>query len=90
LYWVRAVDRPPGKAGNSMTKWYSRLAGLTGIAAAFMAMAAPAHAEKRVALVIGNNDYKNVPKLLPPETRSVSVELTYRDGSVSEIKSFRR
>ena len=24
---------------------------------------APAHAEKRVALVIGNNDYKNVPKL---------------------------
>jgi len=27
---------------------------------------------------------------LPPETKSVSVELTYRDGSVSEIKSFRR
>ena len=27
---------------------------------------------------------------LPPETESVSVELTYRDGSVSEIKSFRR
>jgi uncharacterized caspase-like protein len=26
---------------------------------------------------------------LPPETKSVSVELTYRDGSVSEIKSFR-
>ena len=25
--------------------------------------AAPAQAEKRVALVIGNNDYKNVPKL---------------------------
>jgi hypothetical protein len=23
----------------------------------------PAHADKRVALVIGNNDYKNVPKL---------------------------
>src|SRR5438105_14281546 len=33
------------------------------MAAAFMALAAPAHAEKRVALVIGNNDYKNVPKL---------------------------
>jgi hypothetical protein len=28
-----------------------------------MALSAPAHAEKRVALVIGNNDYKNVPKL---------------------------
>ena len=27
---------------------------------------------------------------LPPATRSVSVELTYRDGSVSEVKTFRR
>ncbi|MGJ4932221.1 caspase family protein [Bradyrhizobium sp. HKCCYLS2038] len=27
---------------------------------------------------------------LPPTTKFVSVELTYRDGSVSEIKSFRR
>ena len=27
---------------------------------------------------------------LTPQTKSVSVELTYRDGSVSEIKSFRR
>src|SRR5947199_8025418 len=34
-----------------------------GLAARFMAFAAPAHAEKRVALVIGNNDYKFVPKL---------------------------
>ncbi len=33
------------------------------LAVAFMALAQPAHAEKRVALVIGNNDYKNVPKL---------------------------
>src|SRR3979411_2434210 len=33
------------------------------IAAALAGFAAPAHAEKRVALVIGNNDYKNVPKL---------------------------
>jgi uncharacterized caspase-like protein len=31
--------------------------------ASFAALAAPAHAEKRVALVIGNNDYKNVSKL---------------------------
>jgi hypothetical protein len=29
----------------------------------FLALAVPAHAEKRVALVIGNNDYKFVPKL---------------------------
>jgi hypothetical protein len=34
-----------------------------GLAAAFVTLAAPAQAEKRVALVIGNNDYKNVPKL---------------------------
>jgi hypothetical protein len=27
---------------------------------------------------------------LAPATKSVSVELTYRDGSVSEIKTFRR
>jgi uncharacterized caspase-like protein len=33
------------------------------IFAALLTQAAPAYAEKRVALVIGNNDYKNVPKL---------------------------
>jgi len=26
----------------------------------------------------------------PPTTKMVSVELSYRDGSVSEIKTFRR
>jgi hypothetical protein len=31
--------------------------------AALLTQASPAHAEKRVALVIGNNDYRNVPKL---------------------------
>ena len=31
--------------------------------AAFAVSAAPAYAEKRVALVVGNNDYRNVPKL---------------------------
>jgi hypothetical protein len=41
----------------------SRIAVLTGIATALLAFIAPAHAEKRVALVIGNNDYRNVPKL---------------------------
>jgi uncharacterized caspase-like protein len=33
------------------------------LAALLMLLALPAQAEKRVALVIGNNDYKNVPKL---------------------------
>src|SRR5882672_2035777 len=43
--------------GNSL----SRIAVLTSLAA--LLFVAPAQAEKRVALVIGNNDYKNVPKL---------------------------
>jgi hypothetical protein len=43
-----------------MTRW---LSGLAALLAATIALAAPAQAEKRVALVIGNNDYKNVPKL---------------------------
>ena len=44
--------------------WLSiRIAVVMSIAAGLLAQAAPAHAEKRVALVIGNNDYKNVPKL---------------------------
>jgi len=46
-----------------MICWLSRLVAATGIVAACLAFAAPAHAEKRVALVVGNNDYRNVPKL---------------------------
>src|SRR5579862_8290805 len=40
-----------------------KLALLCVLVAALDGFAAPAHADKRVALVIGNNDYKNVPKL---------------------------
>jgi Caspase domain len=36
---------------------------MVSIAAALLVLAAPAHAEKRVALVIGNNDCRSVPKL---------------------------
>jgi len=43
--------------------WLSRFLAISGIAAALVALAAPAQAEKRVALVVGNNDYRNVPKL---------------------------
>jgi uncharacterized caspase-like protein len=46
-----------------MMRWLSRLLAISGIAAALVALAAPAQAEKRVALVVGNNDYRNVPKL---------------------------
>src|SRR5438105_749337 len=47
-----------------MKNWLSFTAALaSSLAASLLALAQPAHAEKRVALVIGNNDYKNVPKL---------------------------
>ena len=45
-----------------MKSWLSRLSAAL-LAVAFVASVAPAQAEKRVALVIGNNDYRNVPKL---------------------------
>ena len=47
-----------------MMNWLSFRAAMGfGLAVTLLALAQPAHAEKRVALVIGNNDYKNVPKL---------------------------
>jgi uncharacterized caspase-like protein len=46
-----------------MMGWFLRLLAVTGVAASVVAFALPAHAEKRVALVVGNNDYRNVPKL---------------------------
>jgi uncharacterized caspase-like protein len=47
-----------------MRNWLSFGAALAlSLAASLLAPAQPAHAAKRVALVIGNNDYKNVPKL---------------------------
>jgi len=39
------------------------VAALLGLVASLVAFTAPAEAAKRVALVIGNNDYRNVPKL---------------------------
>jgi hypothetical protein len=45
-------------------KWLSLKAAFAcTLAAMLTVLAGPAHAEKRVALVIGNNDYRNVPKL---------------------------
>src|ERR1700716_4530721 len=43
-----------------MRRWVSLV---MSVAAALLTLSAPAYAEKRVALVVGNNDYKNVPKL---------------------------
>ena len=46
-----------------MKGWFSRLLAVTSLATCIAVFAAPAYAEKRVALVVGNNDYRNVPKL---------------------------
>ena len=47
-----------------MKGWLSTVLAVARVLrAALLALAAPAHAEKRVALVVGNNDYRNVPKL---------------------------
>jgi uncharacterized caspase-like protein len=47
-----------------MMNWLPfRAAAIFGLAATLLTLAQPAQAEKRVALVIGNNDYRNVPKL---------------------------
>ncbi|WP_334368765.1 caspase family protein [Bradyrhizobium sp. AZCC 1578] len=46
-----------------MKRWLSRLLAVTTLAACMAALTVPAQAEKRVALVVGNNDYRNVPKL---------------------------
>jgi uncharacterized caspase-like protein len=47
-----------------MKDWLSFKAALAcAFLTCFVVLTAPAHAAKRVALVIGNNDYKNVPKL---------------------------
>jgi hypothetical protein len=51
------------RRGNSMMGWVFRLLAGASLAACMAASAVPAHAEKRVALVVGNNDYRNVPKL---------------------------
>src|ERR1700674_5306965 len=54
----------PAGRGKRMKSWLSFGASLAlSISASLLAFAEPAHAQKRVALVIGNNDYKNVPKL---------------------------
>ena len=46
-----------------MSARLSQLISALGVVAALLSIAAPAQAEKRVALVVGNNDYRNVPKL---------------------------
>src|SRR5277367_5015819 len=43
--------------------WLGSMVAAIGLAASILTLITPAQAAKRVALVVGNNDYKNVPKL---------------------------
>ena len=43
--------------------WLGSMVAAIGLAASILTLITPAQAAKRVALVIGNNDYRNVPKL---------------------------
>ena len=62
---TRGAGGKPSCNGNfSMTRRLFRILATLGLAASLGGFALPAHAEKRVALVVGNNDYRNVSKLL--------------------------
>jgi hypothetical protein len=60
----RAMDQEiAGQGGRCARAGRLVLALLAGLAGMLLAGAGPALAEKRVALVIGNNDYRNIPPL---------------------------
>jgi hypothetical protein len=46
-----------------ITSWFRGVCVAASLAGGLLVLAAPAHAEKRVALVMGNDAYKNVPSL---------------------------
>jgi hypothetical protein len=46
-----------------ITSWFRGVCVAASLAGSLLALTAPAHAEKRVALVMGNDAYKNVPSL---------------------------
>jgi formylglycine-generating enzyme required for sulfatase activity len=52
--------------GQAMTIARKALAAIVGVLAAMLSATAPASAEKRVALVVGNGAYTNIPKLDNP------------------------
>lgn len=59
-----AASAPLCNGKLAMTRRLFRILAALGLAAGLSGFALPAHADKRVALVVGNNDYRNVPKLL--------------------------
>jgi hypothetical protein len=64
--------------------------GLTGsltflLAAALLLMCGPAFADKRVALVIGNSAYQNVPPLSNPVNDAALIAKTLKDAGFSLV-----
>lgn len=58
-------------------------------AAALLAVSQPAFAEKRVALVLGNSAYRNVPQLANPVNDSARIAATLKDAGFDVVDSRR-
>ena len=56
-----------------------------GLVAALLLICQPALAEKRVALVLGNSAYQNVPPLANPVNDSALMAQTLRDAGFDQV-----
>src|ERR1700694_2841097 len=52
----------------------------------FSVVASPAHAEKRVALVIGNSDYSNAPKLPNPSNDAEAMGVLFKSAGFDVVE----
>jgi formylglycine-generating enzyme required for sulfatase activity len=69
-----------------MRRFFLRSLGAMILAAALCASARQAHAEKRVALVIGNSAYRNVPSLPNPANDADQVAALFRSAGFSAVE----
>ena len=67
---------------------YLKLRGLL-LAAALVLAGQPAWAEKRVALVLGNSAYQNVPRLVNPANDAAAVAATFKNAGFDVVDSRR-
>src|SRR5882757_9840222 len=75
-------------SGSAMTG-FVRLYRWVLAAAALLAVSQPAFAEKRVALVLGNSAYRNVPQLANPVNDSARIAATLKDAGFDVVDSRR-
>jgi formylglycine-generating enzyme required for sulfatase activity len=69
-----------------MRHFFLRSLGVVILAAALCATAGQAHAEKRVALVIGNSAYRNVPSLPNPTNDADQVAALFKSAGFSTVE----